>query len=233
MKISLCITCYDQDYHHVESRILELEQQTRYPDEVLVVCSGLEKLEVSDPNVKVYTFPARMLPGGARNKGGELATGDVVSFCDTDDPMHPQKIEILGQIFKNEAVDALVHDYGLDSPDFAPIPNTEEIEIEQVTEVDERWEKEQNHIFDPHSGSVVFDGEKMVSHDIPHTCVKAPSNRPLHHGHISAKKEVFADLKYREDMWLGEDGDFCQSIVKSPKYSLYYTPLSLINYYTE
>ncbi len=222
MKISLCITCYDQDYHHVESRILVLKQQTRHPDEVLVVCSGLEKLEVSDPNVKVYTFPARMLPGGARNKGGELATGDVVSFCDADDPMHPQKIEILGQIFKDEAVDALVHGYGLNSPDFAPIANTDEIEIGQITEVDERWEKVQNHVFDPHR-------------DIPRTCVVPPpkySDCPIHHGHISAKKEVFADLRYREDMWLGEDGDFCQSIVKSPKYSLYYTPLSLINYYT-
>ena len=42
---------------------------------------------------------------------------------------------------------------------------------------------------------------------------------------------MFKTLKYREDMWLGEDGDFCQSIVKSD-YNLYYTPLILINYIT-
>ena len=223
MKISLCITCYDQDYHHVESRLAGLKQQTRYPDEVLVVASGLEKLEVSDSNVKVYTFPARMLAGAARNKGGELATGDVVCFCDADDPMHPQKIEVVGRVFENKEIDALLHNYGLNSPNFAPIANTDEIETGQITEVDERWEKVQNYVFDPHR-------------DIPRTCVVSPpkySDQPVCHGHVSAKKEVFMDIKYREDMWLGEDGDFCQSIVKSPKYSLYYTPLSLINYYTE
>jgi glycosyltransferase involved in cell wall biosynthesis len=160
-----------------------------------------------------------MLAGGARNKGGQLATGEVVCFCDVDDPIHPQKCEVIKRVFANQNVDALLHNYKLNTHDFAPIENLDKIEVEKITTVDPRWEEEQNYIFNPHK-------------DIPRTNVEAPSKKPICHGHCSARKEVLSEIKFREDMSLGEDGDFCQSIVKSNKFDLYYTPLVLINYIT-
>ncbi len=222
MKISFCITCYYRDVHLLQDRIEEIATgQTVLPDEIVVIASGMPdgSMRCLDPRIKIYTFPERMLPGGARNKGGELFSGDVVCFCDVDDPIHPQKCEIVKKIFsENPNVDALVHNFNFDEGDLDEIYDTSNIEIERILEVDPRWENEQKHIFEPHK-------------DIPRTCVIAPSKKPIHHGHLSGRAEMFKTLKYREDMWLGEDGDFCQSIVKSD-YNLYYTPLILINYIT-
>jgi len=198
-----------------------MQNQTVQPDEILVFASGMPDGSVgcSDSNIKIYTLTKRVLPGGARNQGGKFATGDVVCFCDVDDPIHPQKCEIVKKIFNdNPSVDALLHNFNFDEGDLTQRYDRSNIHIEQVVALDERWEKEQNYIFDP---------EK----DIPRTCIETPSKMPAHHGHISCKKEIFNTIQYREDMWLGEDGDFCQSVVKSD-YKLYYTPLVLINYIT-
>ena len=224
MKVSFCVTCYDGDVHLLRDRLLCIySEQTVQPDEVLVIASGVDSEPIvgdaNKPNLTIKTFEQRMLPGGARNQGGKFATGDIVCFCDVDDPIHPQKCEIVKKIFEDNAeVDALVHNYKFNSTEFENY-NPSEITIEEVTEVDERWEKEQNYVFNPHK-------------EIPKTCVITPSKGDVHHGHLSCTKEIFNDLKYREEMWLGEDGDFCQSIVNSPKYSMYYTPLILINYIT-
>ena len=229
MKVSFCVTCYDGDIHLLRDRLLGIySEQTVQPDEVLVIASGVDSESIivrgankpkSLQSLTIKSFEQRMLPGGARNQGGKFATGDIVCFCDVDDPIHPQKCEIVKKIFEDNAeVDALVHSYKLNSTEFENY-NLSEITIEEVTEVDERWEKEQNYVFNPHK-------------ELPATCIIPPSKGGVHHGHLSCTKEIFNDLKYREEMWLGEDGDFCQSIVNSPKYSMYYTPLILINYIT-
>tara|TARA_Y100001938_G_scaffold149724_1_gene237650 strand:- start:380 stop:1051 length:672 start_codon:yes stop_codon:yes gene_type:complete len=223
VKITFCVTCYDGDVHLLEDRLLSIySEQTVQPDEVLVITSGVGSgsivWDASKPNLTIKTFEQRKLPGGARNQGGKFAKGDIVCFCDVDDPIHPQKCEIVKKIFEeNPEVDALVHSYKFNTKEFNTY-DPSEIPIEKVTEVDERWEKEQNYVFNPHK-------------ELPKTCVITPSKGDVHHGHLSCKKEIFNDLKYREEMWLGEDGDFCQSIVKS-SYSLFYTPLVLINYIT-
>ena len=207
MKVSFCITCYDQDAHLLESSLSNiLQTQTTKPDEILVVSSGLKSLSCSIPNVKVYNFENRMLAGGARNKGGQLATGDVVCFCDVDDPIHPKKCEVIKRVFDDDCpdrVDALLHNYKFNTHDFAPIKSLDKIEIEKITSVDPTC-----------------------------TNVRTAANLPVCHGHMSARKELLASISYREDMRLGEDGDFCQSVVKSNKFDLYYTPLILINYIT-
>lgn len=220
MSVSFCITCYDRDVHLVQQALSYVKNQTAQPDEILVIASGIKSLGYHDPDITVYTFENRMGPGQARNKGGELATGNIVCFCDVDDPIHPQKCEVVKRVFDNKKVDALIHNYKMDVMEFEPLTNLDDIQIEQIVTVDSRWEKEQHHVFNPHK-------------DIPHTNVEAPSKQPVCHGHMSARKELLADISYREDMWLGEDGDFCQSIVKSAKYSLYYTPLILMNYITK
>ena len=223
MKVTFCVTCYDGDVHLLQDRLLSIYAgQTVQPDEVLVITSGTGSGPIMwdghKPNLTIKSFEQRKLPGGARNQGGKFAKGDVVCFCDVDDPIHPQKCEIVKKIFEdNPNVDALIHAYEFNSHEFETY-DSNNIEIEQITEVDPRWEKEQNYVFDPHKS-------------LPLANIIVPSGNPAHHGHLSCKKEIFNTLKYREEMWIGEDGDFCQSIVKS-QYKLFYTPLVLINYIT-
>tara|TARA_B100000929_G_scaffold278449_1_gene254707 strand:- start:18 stop:692 length:675 start_codon:yes stop_codon:yes gene_type:complete len=224
MKVSFCITCYDRDIHLLGEALSYVKNQTVKPDETLIIASGIKSLGYNDPDVfneflktliarynleksdpiRIFTLNDRMLPGGARNVGGELATGDVVCFCDVDDPIHPQKCEIVKRVFDNKNVDALIHNYNLGQEEFIMVSDLDQIPIEKVTTIDSP----------------------------PSTNIEVPSKLPATQGHMSARKKVLSDIKYKEDIVLGEDGMFCQSIVKSSKYSLYYTPLILINYIT-
>ena len=221
MKISFCVICWRNDVKLLPKRISDIYGQTVQPDEILIVASGVpdDVVQSDNPDIKIYPFRDRMLPGAARNKGGELATGDVIVFCDVDDPISPQKCEIIKEIFTtNTEVDALVHSYsfmkGYETPVWSTI-DMENIEVEKVTEKS----PPRTPAVHPHKVDV-----------LPNTNVLAPSGGRVHHGHMSCKREIFNELQYYEWMSLGEDGTFCRSILDSPNYDLYYTPLVLIKY---
>lgn len=217
MKVTFCITCYDKDIHLLDRCLPFVRQQTVKPDEILVIASGIKQFQWGLAEDIGYSgCPNRLLPGGARNKGGKLAKGDIVVFCDVDDYIHPEKCRIVKSIFEeNEEVHALVHDYCLSNEKYPDIPVF--IRYEKVLEADP----------DP-------DPIPPGWFDIPRTNITIPIKEPeslrIHHGHISCKKEVFNDIQYREDMPLGEDGTFCREILKSKKYNLFYTPTKLITY---
>jgi glycosyltransferase involved in cell wall biosynthesis len=88
-------------YNRVESLVPVLEaifNQTYPPAEVIVADNGstdetlkmLHKLEA--PNLKVLELPASGLPAVARNAGISQATGEYISFCDSDDVWLPEKL---------------------------------------------------------------------------------------------------------------------------------------------
>ena len=66
-----------------------LRRQTRLPDEIVVVNSSPESetaalIRGAFPEVIFEQNPVRLLPHAARNRGVELATGDVLVFTDPD-----------------------------------------------------------------------------------------------------------------------------------------------------
>jgi glycosyltransferase involved in cell wall biosynthesis len=75
-------------------------QQTRRPDEVIVVLDGpdrqaQETLEaVSAPELRVVTLPRNLGAAGARNAGVRAATSDLIAFLDDDDEWLPEKLEV-------------------------------------------------------------------------------------------------------------------------------------------
>lgn len=75
-------------------------QQTRRPDEVVVVLDGpdrhaQEALEaVSAPELRVVTLPRNLGAAGARNAGVRAATSDLIAFLDDDDEWLPEKLEV-------------------------------------------------------------------------------------------------------------------------------------------
>jgi len=92
-------------YNHADYLGATIESalgQTRAPFEVIVVDDsstdqeafrkvqelyhGLSQVKFLHPEGKLYA-------GGARQFGLEKASGDLVSFCDADDLMHPQRLE--------------------------------------------------------------------------------------------------------------------------------------------
>ena len=205
MKVTFCITCWRRDVYLLDDRLFDIyHKQTSKPDEVLVIVSGVDKIPATkyaqENNLKIKFFRNQMLAGGARNKGAELAGGDIVCFCDVDDPIHPQKCQIMRVVFSERDIDAVVHNYQNKSKDFIKIEKNQILQgMEEITE---------------------YGGGSNVS---------APSKMPIAHGPLSGRKEIFEDLKYLEDIGRGEDGLFCNSIVDS-EYSLFYLPHCLINY---
>ncbi len=65
-----------------------LEAGTRKPDEIIVFHTGpddpTETVAKSHPGVTVRHAEDRMRGGAARNMGAEIATGDILAFCDGD-----------------------------------------------------------------------------------------------------------------------------------------------------
>jgi glycosyltransferase involved in cell wall biosynthesis len=221
MKVTFCITCYDQDFFLLEDRIKSIEHQTVQPDTISIVCSGLQKegykvFEIAKKyNCAVYNSPIRHLAGWARNTGGFICNTDVISFCDVDDSIHPQKCEFIKRVFENKNISALVHNY----------------------HTLETWNGRWDFISD-------FSVEEIVKtedtppdpipagwFDIPRTNVLTEKKEPVCHGHVTCRKQVFEDgIRYNEEMSLGEDGTFCRAILANKKHNLFYTAQKLILY---
>lgn len=93
-KVSVVVPVSGADPHLWEA-VASLRRQSRAPPEVVVVHSGDED-EVARglPDAAWCTYanvPARG-PAAARNRGIDLASGDVIGFCDADDWWHPEKL---------------------------------------------------------------------------------------------------------------------------------------------
>jgi glycosyltransferase involved in cell wall biosynthesis len=217
-KVTFCITCYDKDVHLLDRSISFAENQTVRPDEILVVSSGLNKDyhiilgRLRNRGISTYNSVERKLPGWARNTGGLFAKGDVICFCDVDDDIHPQKCEIIKQVFSKSEVSGFVHNY------YTPKTwwdngweQLEGVDIEEITKI------ESDHL-----------PEKW--HDTPRTNVMTDNHEPVCHGHLSCRKEIFDHLQYDENMSLGEDGTFCQGIVNHSDFRLFYSNKKLIIY---
>jgi len=111
MKFTLCITCWSQDVHLLNETLLSFRTQESPPDEIIVVGNSLKKIKVADDTIKTFAEPTRQSPSFNRNKGAQVASGDVIIYHDVDDLPHPQKIHFIKKAFLEHDVDAFVHGF--------------------------------------------------------------------------------------------------------------------------
>ena len=94
--VSVVIPCYNAENDIGEAIQSALDQT--YPNvEVIVIDDGstdgsLEVIRSFDERIRWETGPNRGAPA-ARNRGVELARGEIVQFLDADDLLHPDKLE--------------------------------------------------------------------------------------------------------------------------------------------
>lgn len=107
-RVSLIIPCY-RDSATLARAIDSVNAQTRPVDEIVVVndCSP-ETLQIEQvlhryPSVVYVKNTANLGLAATRNVGIRVATGDVVSFLDADDELHPQKIEFQLSLLRDRA----------------------------------------------------------------------------------------------------------------------------------
>ena len=109
MKISVIIPCVDKHLNLLEKLLESMILYTRKPDEVIVsVSPKYLKLNLNDIKKKLedkYTFLKCIVQksvttaGMNRNSCLDIVSGDIIVANDADDIMHPQKLEIIEDIF--------------------------------------------------------------------------------------------------------------------------------------
>lgn len=114
MKISVIIPVYNCELY-IERCIYSILEQTYVNLEIICVNDGsndnsgkiLDKLACEDSRIRVI-HQANAGASAARNTGIDAATGDLVTFVDSDDAIEPDMYEILLPYFADENVD-IVH----------------------------------------------------------------------------------------------------------------------------
>lgn len=212
MKISFCITAYDQDCYLLSNLLDMLVSQTASPDEIIIYISGISKLDlpkrifINTKSVPIYAFYSlkRTMQSVARNICSKIASGDILIFFDVDDEPHPQKIEITQLLFNRQHAEFLLHNY---IP--SPIRNQPKFSTIDQNSIEARTDL----IADNQSTNLIC------------------GNMPIHHAHIAVKRKVFDTVSFNEDprFYRKEDGKFCQDLLLY-NYKGIYCPETLVRY---
>ena len=104
MKISVVIPAHNEE-KHITHCLDSLNNQTRSPDEIIVVSNSstdqTEEIVKNYPKVTLISLNVKgIIP--ARNKGFDLAKGDIVARCDADTILPRDWIEKIEMAFSND-----------------------------------------------------------------------------------------------------------------------------------
>jgi len=121
LNISVVIPAYNAA-NNIKAAIDSCLQQSHQPHEIIVVddASTDNTVEIAQQyeKVKVISLPQNSGPSAARNKGWDIATGDIIAFLDSDDTWTIDKLATVGVLFKNhDNILYLGHAYSLNDTD--------------------------------------------------------------------------------------------------------------------
>ena len=222
--IALCIPMDASDISMLPFCLKSVKEQTKAPDSIYMSISGVTpeseaaiKKIITDsmiPNINVNFRPDKILAGGNRNLAATAASSTgkatILSFMDSDDAMHPRRIERLFDIFKNLSITGVVHSY-IDGK-----------KANAATDVILPWK--------PITGEVLTDGISVNAGDPYRTIMPKHDMTPIANGHVSVRADFFKDHPYSETLAMGEDQEFNASILSNGKI-LALTPDTLSVYY--
>ena len=231
--ISLCITCYNGDYHLLPSLLAEFAKQTVAPDEIIISSSGMKShelikvnsLPIADTKVPIIhnNSEERIMQSMARNSGAKRSTKDVVIFFDIDDIPHPQKIEVTRYLFSGDHLYAFIHGFTHDGDE---TPGTDfgssEEESKKAHDSFERVERLEDIPF----------CRVIAKHPLNTNIITEEGVGNIHHSHIAVRREIFDQVQFNEstDFYRREDGKFCQDIVDTTL-PFIYSKLKLVYYH--
>tara|TARA_R110000824_G_scaffold294113_1_gene482432 strand:- start:22784 stop:23437 length:654 start_codon:yes stop_codon:yes gene_type:complete len=210
--LSLCITCYDGDYHLLNKLLNECKKQTIAPNDIIISSSGMKKenlLDIGSIVINSCEVPIthinqeiRHSEGQARNYGAEHTKMDLIQFFDVDDVPHPKRVEFAKKIFEGSNCDALVHSYKTDHN-----KNFDTLELNN-DKLFECWWK-------PDTG---LGGGQL----------KANEGCKIAHGPITIKPNISKKIKYDFDR-RAADCKFCGKLMKE-NYKVFYYDAELMHY---
>lgn len=205
MKIGIAIPCYSGHINSLFGLLDSIQNQSRIPDKVVVSSSSTKTsdFDLHSEKLKKYTFPLQIIISEEKKNAAQnrniaafrMMDMDYISFIDADDIMHPQRTEILMQVFNEHNSDIILHNYFIDIPFekelFGKIDNNEI--IVRTNSLRQHW-----------SG--------CIEHVTPSI------NEGIHHSQVSIKKDVFYKVIFPEEVEFNrkEDCIFCHRVFSLP-----------------
>jgi len=119
MKISVIIPVYNQKKEFLERTLNSIVNQTRKPDEIIIIDDGSEPAvniilpDAKNVPIKILRNKKNMGVGYTRQKGVDKATGDYICFLSSDDFWNEKYLEVMEKTALQQPNKILYSDYNL------------------------------------------------------------------------------------------------------------------------
>lgn len=117
MKISVIVPSYNQKQEYLDRTLNSIINQTRKPDEILIVddgsvpAVGFSLPDTKNVPIKTIRNKKNMGVGYTRQKGVEEASGDYICFLSSDDVWDERYLEVMEKTAKDHPDKILYSDY--------------------------------------------------------------------------------------------------------------------------
>ena len=213
LTISLVTPCIPPDINKLDNLILNINQQFKLPNEMIIALSETNDKEclelenklnkISKFKVKISGISDKAFAGINRNRGANLAISEYISFIDADDLMHPERLKIISEVIeKYEKPQGIVHGFTY------------------------------GKLFKEKLGKVnTWDTQKFLNYHnkYPRSKTLHYPSISLHHGHPTYKKSVFNDVKFTNRQ-RKQDAEMLRNVVDFYKGGIVYIKAPLTAY---
>lgn len=216
--ISVCIPAIPRDVESgcLDELISSIKRQTVSADEVIISFTNATYREASRMRehvqetiasvpVKVVRASEIYVQGKSRNNAVLVSTAELISFIDADDKMHPHRLEVIREAFReNKDLQVFLHGY-ID-------------ESFEVSNDRDEYQWESKPMLTGLSKNALIGKEEICESELrsryqpnsqPHL------DLPVHHAHVTVKRAVFEEHIYDEspEGYRVEDSLFVRNVV--------------------
>ena len=204
--ISIIIPCIPRDIKFLDRLLDSIRNQTFKPHEVIICLSETDDLQAEKikNDLQKYNLPLKIInttdkrnASQNRNAGIDNSTGNILSFMDADDVMHPKKLYYVNKYFNEYNPYIFVHSY------------VKNMDVNKAVI---------NNKPNLYNGIYVWDllmkyNGKIVNVEDGYSKWGVFLN--VHHGHVSVKREVVDNVRYREEPLFrrGQDSIFIRDVI--------------------
>jgi glycosyltransferase involved in cell wall biosynthesis len=230
MKISVLIPCYYKHFKNLKNIINLILKGTYQPYEIIISLNGCKFLNNDDilnfennyKNIKLKLVKTLELLSRpiARNILFPYIEGEIITFCDADDIIHYQRLEIINYFFENHDIDHLLHSYLLSEC----FKNKNINHCFVCKNKTFNFEKYNLNNIEYMKGDELYKlnfFNSKIKPNVKTVLAYNKKNKQIlpHHGFVSVKKEILKNIEFNKNYPRGQDSLFSQEVLYENKKS--------------